>query len=425
METTIILTIVTVIMMILGVPIAVCLGLGASIAILAMGRDIRLCPIMMFDALDSFTLIAIPFFIFAGYLMAKGGMARRIFNFANAIVGWMRGGLGAVTVVASAIFGGMSGSASADAGGLGVILIQEMTRHKYPLNYSAAITLVTSCLSPIIPPSIIAVVYGICAGVSVAKILLAGLLPGLLLAASFWATNYVIATKHGWGASTPFNWGQVLKAFKESILAIMTPVIILGGILSGIVTPTEASCVAVWWALIVCILVYKELKISELPAMILDTARISGIVLFIVATASVVAQLLTADYVPQVTGNFIASLTNNPYVGLGLVAIFLLFVGCVMEGIAAIIVLTPILLPVAKVWGVDPIHLGVIIVVTMAIGVMTPPVGVCLYIICNLTGLSMEDLSVSMLPFFPGMLVCIALLILMPSISLVLINVFW
>jgi C4-dicarboxylate transporter, DctM subunit len=411
--------------LVLGVPIAVCLGLGSSIAIIASGKDWKLPPVMMFDAIDSYILIAIPFFILAGNIMARGGMAKRIFDFSNAIVGWMRGGLGAVNVVGSMIFGGMSGSATADAGGLGIIEIQEMVRYKYPLKYSAGLTLVTSCLSSIIPPSIIMVVYGIYAGESVAKMLVAGILPGILIGVCFLITNYVVAIKYGWTASEPFKLRNVLNQSKDAILALFTPVIIMGGIVLGTVTPTEASCVAVLYAFFISIFVYKEIKFSEIPGIIRDSAKMTGVIMFIIATASLASQVLTSDQIPHSVAKYIIALTQNKYIGLLLIVLFLTVVGMVMEGIAALIVLTPILLPIAKTWGVDPIHFGVIMVACMAIAVFTPPVGVCIYIICNITKLSLEEVSKSIVPFVPGLILSLILLILVPQISLFLVNLLW
>ena len=425
MEISLVFAIAGSILLILGTPVAVCLGFGALIALLWVGKDIRLAPVMMYDALDSYILIAIPFFMFAGNIMARGGMARRIFDFSNAMFGWMRGGLGAVNVAGSMLFGGMSGSATADAAGLGIIEIQEMVRFKYPLKYAAAITLATSCMSSIIPPSIIMVVYGIYAGESVAKMLVAGILPGLLVGASFLVTNYIVAVKKGWGASEPFRWRSVIQTSRDAVLAILTPVIIMGGILAGTVTPTEASCVAVWYALFVTIFIYKELKFAELFDVIRDSARLAGVVMFIISTASLASQLLTSDNVPNFVAQFITGLSVNRYIGLGLVVLFLLLVGLFMEGIAAIIVLTPIFLPMAKAWGVDPIHFGVIMITCMAIAVMTPPVGVCIYVICGISKLTMEDLTKSLWPFFLGLFFSLLLLVVFPSISLILIDLFW
>jgi tripartite ATP-independent transporter DctM subunit len=420
-----IFTIFSVIFLTLGVPIAVCLGFGASIAIIATGKDFKIPPVMMFDALDSYILIAIPFFILAGNIMARGGMAKRIYDFSNALVGWMRGGLGAVNVVGSMIFGGMSGSATADAAGLGIIEIQEMVRYKYPLKYTAGITLVTSCLSSIIPPSIIMVVYGICAGESVAKMLVAGIFPGILVGISFLVTNYVMAIRYGWGASEPFRVSNVLRHMKDGILALFTPVIIMGGIVLGSVTPTEASCVAVLYAFFVTIFIYKEIKFFDIPRIIKDSAKMTGVIMFIISTASLASQVLTADNVPHQAAEFIIAITKNKYVGLFLIALFLLIVGLVMEGIAALIVLTPILLPIVKTWSIDPIHFGVVMVTLMAIAVMTPPVGVCIYIICNITKLSIEEVSRAILPFSVGLIVSIILIIVVPQISLFLIHLFW
>jgi C4-dicarboxylate transporter, DctM subunit len=416
---------VAVAFLILGVPIAVCLACGAAIAVIGAGIDWKVPPVMMFDAIDSYILIAIPFFVFAGNIMAKGGMAKRIFDFSSAIAGWMRGGLGAVTVVGSMIFGGMSGTATADAGGLGVITIQEMVRHKYPLIYAAGITLVTSCLASIIPPSIIMVVYGIAAGVSVAKMLVAGILPGILIGGCCLVTNYIVARKRGWTADEPFRLRNVLKQGKHAILALFTPLIIMGGIVGGTVTPTEASCVAVVYALIISIFVYKEMKWSELPEMIIASGRMTGVIMFIIAAASIAAQVLTSEQVPHHVAQWVISVTSNRYWGLLLIVVFLTLVGMVMEGIAALIVLTPILLPVALSWGVDPIHFGVIMIACMAMAVFTPPVGVCIYIICNITKLSLEDVGKSIVPFVPGLIVSLILLVIFPQISLCLVNLFW
>jgi C4-dicarboxylate transporter DctM subunit len=425
MTTSIIFGIFGIAFLFLGVPIAVCLGFGSSIAIIASGNDWKLAPVMMFDAIDSYILIAIPFFILAGNIMARGGMARRIFEFSNAIIGWMRGGLGAVNVVGSMIFGGMSGSATADAGGLGIIEIQEMVRYKYPLKYSAGITLVTSCLSSIIPPSIIMVVYGIYAGESVGKMLIAGILPGILFGAGFLVTNYIVAIKYRWAASEPFNLRNVLIKSKDAVLALFTPIIIMGGIVLGSVTPTEASCVAVLYAFVVTIFIYKEIKIAEIPAIIRDSAKMTGVIMFIIAAASLASQVVTSDQVPHSVGKYIISLTENRYIGLMMIVLFLIIVGMVMEGIAALIVLTPILLPIAKNWGIDPIHFGVIMIACMALAVFTPPVGVCIYIICNVSKLSMEEVANAIVPFVPSLIISLILIVLFPQISLFLVNLLW
>jgi len=411
--------------LVLGVPIAVCLGLGSTIAVIVTGKDFKLPPVMLFDALDSYILIAIPFFILAGNIMARGGMAQRIFAFSNALVGWMRGGLGAVNVIGSMIFGGMSGSATADAAGLGIIEIQEMVRYKYPLRYTAAITLATSCLSSIIPPSIIMVVYGIYAGESVAKMLVAGIIPGIIMGGSMLVVNYIMALKYGWGASEPFRVKNVLHHMKDGLLALLTPIIIMSGIVLGSVTPTEASCVAVLYAFLVTFFIYKEIKFSDIPEIIKSSAKMTGVIMFIISTASLASQVLTSDNVPHYAAEFIAGITKNKYMGLFLIAGFLAIVGLVMEGIAALIVLIPIFLPIIKSWGVDPIHFGVIMVTMMAIAVFTPPVGVCIYIICNITKLSMEEITRALVPFFIGITGAIALIIAIPQISLLLINLLW
>ena len=367
-------------LIIIGAPIAIALG-GSSALWVYLSKSVPDFTILhrMVMGVDSFPLLAIPFFILAGSLMNAAGLTNQIFNFAKAVVGWLPGGLGHVNIGASIIFAGMSGAAVADAGGLGTIEIKAMNDAGYDLDFSVAVTAASSTIGPIIPPSLPMVIYGVMASTSIGKLFIAGFIPGLLMGLALAIMVAYYAHKRNYPRDTQFSIKQLGISFIQGLPALMTPVIIIGGIASGIFTPTEAAIAAVVYALILG-LVYRTLDLKKLVAISMETAETTAVILLIVGGASIFAWVLTANQVTERFATIFLSITENKYLLLLVINILLLIVGCFMETIASITILTPVLLPVAMKLGVDPIHFGVIMVLNLMIGLLTPPVGMVLFL---------------------------------------------
>jgi tripartite ATP-independent transporter DctM subunit len=333
---------------------------------------------------DSFPLLAVPFFILAGNIMNIGGVTTRIFNFANVLVGHITGGLGHVNILGSVIFAGMSGTAIADAGGLGAIEIKAMKDAGYDEDFAIAVTGASSLIGPIIPPSVPAVVFGVIAGVSVGRLFVAGVIPGLLMALVMGVFVFFVAKKHNYPKNKRASFDQILVATKEAFWCLLTPVLIIGSILGGIITPTEAAVLAVIYSLILA-LAYKEIGWKDIPKLLLDSANITVGVMLIVACASLFAWILASEQIPQkLTQFFLATIPSLP-VAIIVVNVLLLVVGCFMETIAALTILTPVLLPVMVSFGMDPVHFGLIMILNLMIGLLTPPVGMVLYVLSSVT----------------------------------------
>ncbi|GEO12385.1 TRAP transporter large permease [Microvirga aerophila] len=384
----------------LGVPLAVALGL-ASVAVITMftSTPIDLLSQSMFSAMNSFLLVAVPLFILVGHFMERGRVAERIFDFAEAIVGWMPGGLGHVNVVSSVIFGGISGSSVADIASVGAIEIKAMERHGFPKGYAVGMTLVTSTLSSIIPPSILVVIAGSIANVSIGTLLVAGLIPGLFIAFVFMVFNHFYAVHHGYNPPTPFNFRLVVTTGLRAILPMLTPVILLGGIVNGFFTPTEAAAIAVVYTMFLSVIVYRSIPPSEIWNILVETARASGTILFIAATAKLAAWVFAFDGLPVQVAEFLSSISTGPTMALFLIFLFLIVVGMFMDAIAAMFILIPVLLPPALKMGIDPMHFLIVTVVTLTLGLVTPPVGVCLYAVAQVAKMSIEDvIKGSMVP---------------------------
>ena len=414
-----------VVLLFLGLPVSVAIGLAACLAILiAQPFLLNTVPSMMVGSLDSFLLVAIPLFMLAGNLMERGGASRRIFDFASSVSGWMKGGLGAVNVVASMIFGGISGSSVADAAGLGPIEINAMTARGYPKDYSAAITVASSTLAVVIPPSILMVIYAIAANQSVGGCLLAGLLPGITIGLGMILCNYVISRRHGWGADVPFSFRNILREGRRSFWALLTPLVLLFGVLSGFFTPTEAAGVSVLYVLIISILIYREMRGREILSVLRQVVSGIGSAVLIVCTASLAAYLLTVEKVPQQVAFFLVETVKKPWLILLVINLFLLVVGMFMDATSAVIILTPLLLPVIRSIGMSPIHFGVMMVANLAIGLVTPPVGVCLFVTCSVARISMEDLTRAVLPFYLSLIASLLLITYLPWLSLALPRLF-
>lgn len=407
--------------MAIGTPIMVALGLSAVAALHSSGRPLAIVVQTVFQSLDSFSLMAIPFFILAGTLMQSGGIAARLVEFATALVGWMRGGLGAVVVMTSMLFSTVSGSSSATAAAVGSTLIPSMQRKGYPKPFAASVTAASGELGAIIPPSIPMIVYALTANVSVASMFIAGILPGILVCISLIITVYVMARIKGFDVvrRVPLRvwFVELAVAFRRAALALMMPVVILGGIYGGLFTPTEASCVAVVYALFIGLFVYRELKLRDLPIVFGRAAVMSSIIMLIVAFAAVFAYILTINQVPQQVAALISNLSDNPLVFLLLVNLFLFFVGMFVEALAAILILAPILAPVAISFGIDPIHFGAIVIVNLAIGMVTPPVGVNLFVVCQIANLRLERMVRYLVVFLAVLVLNVMIITYVPTLS--------
>jgi tripartite ATP-independent transporter DctM subunit len=355
----------------------------------------------MFTGLDSFPLMAIPFFMLAGELMMTGGILRGLFRFSDALVGHIQGGLGHVNVVSSMFFAGITGSAVADTAALGPMEIGMMTEAGYDVDYSAAITAASATVGPIIPPSIPMVIYAVAAGnVSIAGLFLSGAIPGVLIGIGLMIFNYITALKRNYPRRrTPIGLIEFLLIFVRAISVLMMPIIIMGGILSGVFTPTEAAAIAVGYAFLVGFFVIRELKFKGLLQALQRAGITTGVVLFVVATANIFSWILATQQVPQLVASFLLSITDNPLVFLLLVNIFLLFVGCFMDTAAALIILVPIFAPIASELGIHPLHFGVVFSLNLIIGLATPPVGLCLFVVCGISKISLERVSKAIWPF--------------------------
>lgn len=403
---------------IINIPIAISIALASIAAILVKG-NIPLVVVVqkMFTATDSFPLMAVPFFILAGSLMEYGGISRRLVDFANTIVGRLSGGLALVSIIASMFFGAISGAAAATVAAIGTILIPAMIRRGYDRGFATAVQATAGTLGVMIPPSIPMVIYGVLTGVSIGALFIGGILPGILVGVSLMLVAYRISKDRGYKGDEKVGFNKILMAFKDAILALLMPVIILGGIYGGVFTPTEAAVVAVVYGFIIGFFVYKELKLKHLKDILTNTVVSTAMIMFIIATASVFGWLLASEQIPQVVANALLSLSRNPIVILALINILLLFIGTFMETVAAIIILVPVFLPVITQIGVDPLHFGLIIVVNLAIGMVTPPLGVCLFVGCGIANIKLEDITRAVWPFLIVMVVDIILITYIPAIS--------
>lgn len=410
-----------VLLMLLSVPIAITLGLSAAAALHSNDSPLIMMAQSVFEALDSFGLMAIPFFVLAGTLMQSGGIARRLVDLANALVGWIQGGLGACVVLTSMFFATMSGSSSATTAAIGSVLIPAMEKKGYPRNLAGAITASAGELGVIIPPSIPMIIYALSANVSVADLFLAGILPGILIGLSLIATVYVVARVKGVDIVervTLRQWSvELIHATKRASLAILMPVLILGGIYGGVFTPTEASVIAVIYGMVIGLFVYKELKWKDMLGILGRSAITASIILLIVGFAAIFAYVLTINQIPHRVGAFVTSITTDPLIFLLAVNVLLIFTGMFMETLAAIIILAPILAPAAALYGIDPVHFGAIMVVNLAVGMVTPPLGVNLFIVCQIANVRLEQLVRPLLIFLAVLIIDVLLITYLPWLT--------
>jgi TRAP-type transport system large permease protein len=386
----------------IGLPIGVTLGVAGVAGLLQIGGEnfLTMAPKRFFEGLDLFTFMAMPFFILAGEIMNRSGITEKLAAFANALVGFLRGGLAHSNMIASVLFAGMTGAAVADSAAFGNTLVPAMVKEGYTRPFSCAVTVAGSIIGPTIPPSNLMVIYGSLMGVSIAGLFAAGILPGLLICLLCMAVIAALGRRLNLPKSTErFSLMRILWAFKSSFLALLMPGIILGGILGGIVTPTEAAAIAVFYALLISTVVYRALTFNDILEMLIRTARITGIVFLIIASASILSWWMTFMQIPQKIAAFFLFLSSDPRVIIGLILTLLLVVGMFMDINAALIILAPVLGPLTATIGMDPVHAGIMIVLALNISLMTPPVGACLFVLSSVTGERIERISVALIPF--------------------------
>ena len=372
----------------------------------------------MINGVDSFPLLAVPFFILAGNLMNTAGITNRIYDFAKALVGWMRGGLGQVNIGGSVIFAGMSGTAVADAGGLGTIEIKAMRDHGYDIDFAVGITAASSTIGPIIPPSLPMVIYGVMAGASIGQLFAAGFVPGLLMAVALMIMVAWYARRRNYPRDAVFSLKVLGQTFVHAFLALLTPVIIIGGMMFGLFTPTEAAVAACVWALFLGAAVYRTLDLQRLMRVSFDTIETTAVVLFIVAAASIFAWILTTTRITEHFAEAVLGITTDPWLVLILINLIMLVAGCFLETIAAITILVPVFLPIIEKLAIDPVQFGVIMVLNLMIGLLTPPVGMVLYVLSRVSGLPFERCVTATAPFLIPLLVVLALITFIPSLTL-------
>jgi TRAP-type C4-dicarboxylate transport system permease large subunit len=448
-------------LMLCGLPVAVAMAGGSLIYILVSGSvpDIVLAQ-RMISGIESFPLLAVPFFILAGNLMNIAGITGRIYNFAIALVGWMKGGLGQVNIIGSVIFSGMSGTAIADAAGLGTVEIKAMKEHGYSTEFAVGVTAASATLGPIFPPSLPFVIYGMMANVSIGALFVAGILPGIFLTVLMMLTVAYFAHRNGWGGDVAFHWGRLGGAAFEillvlafpmavwlavkagvsvnvaaitafvvllaldwrynfsAVLALMAPVILIGGMTMGWFTPTEAAVAAVLWALFLGLVRYRSMTLRTLAKATFDTIETTASVLFIVTAASIFAWLLTTTQAAQALADWILSITSNKWVFLLLANLLILFVGCFIDTIAAITILVPILLPIVLKLGIDPVQFGLIVTLNLMIGLMTPPLGMVLFVLARISKLSVERATMAILPWLIPLLLGLVAITYIPALTL-------
>jgi len=406
----------------IGVPIAFVMGLSGLLALVWEGKlSLLSVPQRIFDGINSFPLMAVPFFILAADLMTASGITTALLRFSQSIVGHIRGGMGHVNVVTSMLFAGISGSALADAAGPGAIQMRMMVQAGYDRYYSAALSAATAVIGPIIPPSIIMVIYALTdSRVTVAGLFLAGVLPGLLLGLALMGANHVISVRRGYGAGAPREtWRERLRSLRKALPVLAMPAIIIGGILSGLFTPTEASAVAVFYALFVGLFVTKTLNGPIIAKVLLQSSLVTSAALIIVAMASLFAWLLTLLQIPQTIAAGISGLTNDPLLVLFIVAAFVLVCGLFIDTLPAVIILVPVLGPIAEQFGIHPLHFAMAIVLNLTIGMITPPVGAVLFVMTSVARLRLSLLARAVVPLLAAELCVLFLIILFPSLSTV------
>jgi tripartite ATP-independent transporter DctM subunit len=409
-----------IILFVLGIPVCVSIGL-TCLAVLwfengLINIPLSLLALKMMHGVNSFPLLAVPFFILAANVMNKGSITPRIFNFANSLVGHLRGGLGHVNVLASMIFAGMSGTAVADAAGLGALEIRAMRDQGYPLKYSTGITGASSVIGPIIPPSVAMVIYGWLGDVSVGALFIGGLVPGVMLGLALMGMTVVLSYRVSMPLQPRAPVVETLRLSRRALLSLLTPVIIVGGIWSGIFTPTESGAVASAYAIVLGTVVYRELGVKELLDVFRHTIEFTAIILFIISVAGLYGWLMVRLQIPMNLAESVVHLTTNPTLLLIILMVFFLIIGCFMSVIESVLIFTPIMVPMVTMMGIDPLFFGVVMVISLSVGVITPPFGNVIYVLVGITGQSFEAVVKALIPFLVPILITILVLILFPEL---------
>lgn len=407
-----------VVLLLTGMPVVFAIGLASVIAIY-FGSDLPILIVAqrMVGQIDSFTLLAVPFFMLVGEVMERGGIAQRLVRLAACLVAHLRGGLAQVNVMASILFSGISGSTAADASAIGSLLIPSMVKRGYSRPFSAAITAASATIGPIIPPSSIAIIYAAIANVSVGQLFLAGIIPGLLIGAGLMVAVHIYAVRLGYPVEGRATLRETLVAVREAAWALFVPFIIVGGILSGAFTATESGAIAAVYSLVVAIFVYGELSIRDLPRVFLRASLTTGLVMIVIASAGVFAWILANEGLPLILRDLLLTISSNRYVVLFIILALMLAIGCVMEIVAAGIIMIPVLYPIARFFGFDDIHFALLIMMTMAIGAVTPPVGVTLYITLGIADTSLTSTSRYLWPMVGVLVLVLALVAVVPPLA--------
>lgn len=408
------------VLMLIGMPVAYAMGLSALIGALWIEIPIDAVMIQVASGVNKFSLLAIPFFVLAGAIMAEGGMSRRLVAFAGVLVGFIRGGLSLVNILASTFFGAISGSSMADTASIGSVLIPEMAKKGYPKEFATAVTVSGSVQAILIPPSHNAIIYSLAAGgsISIAALFVAGVLPGLLLGLTLAVLCMVIAKKKNFPRGERIPLKQALKIAVEALWGLMTMVIILGGILSGVFTATESASIAVIWAFFVTMFIYRDYKWNELPKLLHRVVKTLSIVMILIGFAAAFGYIMTLMMIPQQITAMFTSVSNEPWVILLMINVLLLVLGTLMDMAPLILIMTPILLPVATSIGIDPVHFGMIMMVNLGMGLITPPVGAVLFVGAAIAKLPIETVTKALIPFFGAMLFVLGMVTYVPAISM-------
>jgi len=414
-----IIFVLLIVLMLTGMPISISLGLTVLTFLFTMTDvPVQSVALKLFTGIEKFEIMAIPFFILAGNFLTHGGVARRMIRFASAMIGHWHGGLGLAGVMACALFAAVSGSSPATVVAIGSVILPAMVKQGFPNKFGAGILTTSGSLGILIPPSIAMVMYSVSTNTSVGAMFIAGVVPGLLLAAALGFTTWRIARKNNYPRLPKASWGERWTAFRESVWGLLLIVVVMGGIYSGIFTPTEAAAMAAVYAFVVAVFIYKDLDLKRLPKVLLDSASMSAMLLYIITNAVLFSFLMTSEGVPQAMADWMINQGFGPVAFLLVVNILLLLAGNVMEPSSIILILAPILFPVAIKLGIDPIHFGILIVVNMEVGMCHPPVGLNLYVASGITKMGISELTVAVWPWLLTMLIFLGVVTYVPSITL-------
>ncbi|GAB3462670.1 TRAP transporter large permease subunit [Massilia terrae] len=418
-----IIFVLLILLMLTGMPVSIALGLTVLTFLFTMTTvPIESVAMKLFTGIENFEIMAIPFFILAGNFLTHGGVARRMINFATSMVGHWPGGLALAGVLACALFAAVSGSSPATVVAIGSIILPAMVKQGYPKRFGAGVITTSGALGILIPPSVVMVLYSVTTNTSVGKLFMAGVIPGILLATFLGITTWFIARKRDYPRMPKATWGERFAAFRKSIWGLMLIVIVMGGIYTGIFTPTEAAAMAAVYAFFIAVYVYKDLKLKQVGKVLLDSAAMSAMLLYIITNAVLFSFLMTSENIPQAMASWLTSQGLGPIAFLLVVNVLLLVAGNVMEPSSIVLIMAPILFPVATTLGIDPIHFGVLIVVNMEVGMCHPPVGLNLYVASGITKMGISELTMAVMPWLITMLVFLGLITYVPQISLFLPN---